>query len=101
MAAQVHYLQSSATNVAHFYRGYVIEPTPMGRWVLYREGPEASEPNDASTVDQAVMLIDRMLDGVWPARADDPDAIRWQDLGAALAVSAGIVAVVLWLAVAT
>lgn len=91
--AEVHYLRPSATYTAHFYRGFVIEPTPLGRWVLYREGPEAADPVDAGTVDDAVRKIDTIIDG------GDPDALRTKDVLAAIAVGLLFIAMVLWLPV--
>lgn len=55
----------SPTFAASFYRGYVIEPTPLGQLMFYPEryGAEEAVTSHACTIDDAVRQIDALEDG--------------------------------------
>jgi len=78
-------LTTSAVFSAHYYRGYVLEPTPLGQWMFYPErlGAEEAITSHAYTIDDAVRQIDALEDG-------EPDApmLTAQNIGGVAAVVA-------------
>jgi hypothetical protein len=86
---------TSPTYAVHFYRGHVIEPTPLGAWMFYRERDdvEVQYSVHAFTVADAVRQIDAIEDGL----QHPGEGLTLQDAAAFAAVALLTVAAVLWL----